>query len=81
MSNTDIITKIITALGNKENIRTLDACLTRLRVVLNNNNLLNKPALKKMGAIDVVKVGNTQQIIFGTKSAQYCDEIKALISS
>lgn len=80
MSNTDIITKIVNALGNKENIQTVDACLTRLRVVLKDNSLLNKSVLKKLGAIDVVKVGETQQIIFGTKSAQYRDEIKSLIS-
>ncbi|MFA9498895.1 PTS transporter subunit EIIB [Mannheimia sp. E30BD] len=80
MSDKDIINNIINALGNKENIKTVDACLTRLRVVLKDNSLLNKSVLKKLGAVDVVKVGDTQQIIFGTKSAQYRDEIKALIS-
>ncbi|QIM67736.1 hypothetical protein A4G16_10400 [Mannheimia granulomatis] len=73
------INKILEALGNKENIKQVEACLTRLRVVLHNNRLLNKSMLKKLGAVDVVKVADTQQIIFGTKSAQYRDEIKALL--
>lgn len=79
MSETQIINEIVKALGNKENIRQVDACLTRLRVELHNNKLLNKSALKKLGATDVIKVGNMQQIIFGIKSAQYRDDIKALI--
>ncbi|MFD0966081.1 glucose PTS transporter subunit EIIB [Seminibacterium arietis] len=79
MSETTIL-DIINALGGKENINQVDACLTRLRVVLHDNKLLNKSTLKKLGAVDVVKVSNTQQIIFGIKSAQYRDQIKALIS-
>ncbi|HHW7570340.1 TPA: PTS transporter subunit EIIB [Mannheimia haemolytica] len=79
MSEKSIILEIINALGNKENIKQVEACLTRLRVVLHNNGLLNKSALKKLGAVDVIKVGDTQQIIFGAKSGQYRDEINALI--
>ncbi|MEG9530653.1 PTS transporter subunit EIIB [Mannheimia indoligenes] len=48
MSDKEMITNIINALGNKENIKTVDACLTRLRVVLNNNSLLNKSSLKNL---------------------------------
>lgn len=80
MSDTFIL-NLISALGDKSNIKQVDACITRLRVVLHNNNLLNKSALKKLGAIDVVKVGDTQQIIFGTKSVTYRDEIRALLNS
>lgn len=80
MSDTFIL-NLLSALGDKSNIKQVDACITRLRVVLHNNNLLNKSALKKLGAIDVVKVGDTQQIIFGTKSVTYRDEIRALLNS
>lgn len=80
MSDTFIL-NLISALGDKSNIKQVDACITRLRVVLHNNNLLKKSALKKLGAIDVVKVGDTQQIIFGTKSVTYRDEIRALLNS
>ncbi|MBF0785244.1 PTS sugar transporter subunit IIB [Muribacter muris] len=75
-----VINNILAALGHIENIQNVEACLTRLRVVLHNDRLLDKAALKKLGAVDVVKVGNMQQIIFGVKSAQYCDEIQALMA-
>lgn len=45
MSETTIL-DIINALGGKENINQVDACLTRLRVVLHDNKLLNKSTLK-----------------------------------
>lgn len=78
MSN---VNEILKALGNAENIKQVEACLTRLRVVLHNDKLLNKSALKKLGAVDVVKVGDTQQIIFGAKSSEYRDEIKSLLNA
>ncbi|AHG74698.1 PTS sugar transporter subunit IIB [Mannheimia varigena] len=81
MSDKSITLEVINALGGKANIKQVDACLTRLRVVLNDNRLLNKPTLKKLGAVDVVKVADTQQIIFGAKSASYRDEIKALLNA
>lgn len=79
MSDT-FIQDLVAALGGVANIKQVDACITRLRVVLNNNGLLQKSALKKLGAVDVVKVGDTQQIIFGAKSAGYRDQIKALLT-
>lgn len=76
-----LIQEIIAALGGLSNIQQIDACITRLRVVLSNNNVLNKTALKKLGAVDIVKVGDTQQVIFGAKSATYRDQIKALLNT
>lgn len=76
-----LIQDLVTALGGVSNIKQVEACITRLRVVLNNNNLLNKSAMKKLGAVDVVKVGETQQIIFGAKSATYRDQIKTLLNA
>lgn len=75
------IQDLIVALGDKANIKQVDACITRLRVVLKDNSLIKKSVLKKLGAIDVVKVGDTQQIIFGAKSAGYRDQIKALLNA
>lgn len=80
MSDT-LIQELVTALGGTSNIKQVEACITRLRVVLNDNGLLQKSVLKKLGAVDVVKVGEIQQIIFGAKSAQYRDEINALLNT
>lgn len=72
--------EVLQAVGGAENLQSIDACLTRLRVTLINNRLLKKQALKTLGAVDVVVVGNVYQIIFGEKSAQIRDDIKALLN-
>lgn len=73
------VQEIIDALGGVTNLKQVEACLTRLRVKLNDHHTLNKSALKKLGAVDVVKVGDTFQIILGAESAKYRDEINAMI--
>lgn len=73
------VQEIISALGGADNIQKVDACLTRLRVKLSDKHTLNKSALKALGAVDVVKVGDTFQIILGAESAKYRDEINAMI--
>ncbi|MFC4766226.1 glucose-specific PTS transporter subunit IIBC [Effusibacillus consociatus] len=59
---------ILAALGGKENIENLDACITRLRVQVKNAENVDKDRLQKLGASGVLEVGNNIQAIFGTKS-------------
>lgn len=56
------------ALGGKDNIFSLDACLTRLRVQVNQLGLVNTEKLQQLGAIGVVIVGKEVQAIFGKRS-------------
>lgn len=72
---------ILSALGGKANVQQVAACSTRLRVLLNDNNLLNKNALLEVGAIDVIQVGETFQIIFGRKAALYRDALIQLLNA
>ena len=58
----------VAAFGGKDNIENLDACITRLRVTVNNVEAVNKAELKKLGAAGVVVSGNGVQAVFGTKS-------------
>lgn len=62
------ILSLINAFGGKDNIFSFDACLTRLRVEVNNLSLVNIEKLQKSGAIGVVTVGHEVQAIFGTRS-------------
>jgi glucose PTS system EIICBA or EIICB component len=59
---------VLEALGGEENIAHLDACITRLRVSVNDAKGVDKPRLKKLGASGVLEVGNSIQAIFGPKS-------------
>jgi glucose-specific phosphotransferase system IIBC component len=59
---------ILEAMGGKENIAHLDACITRLRVSVNDQKRVDKDRLKKLGASGVLEVGNNIQAIFGPLS-------------
>lgn len=59
---------LVAAFGGAQNIRGLDACITRLRVDLQNPKLADDAALKALGAAGVMHVGNGMQAIFGTRS-------------
>jgi PTS system D-glucosamine-specific IIC component len=60
--------QVLSALGGSENISHLDACITRLRVSVNDANNVDKEKLKQLGAAGVLEVGNNIQAIFGPKS-------------
>ncbi|MFB1099960.1 glucose-specific PTS transporter subunit IIBC [Terribacillus sp. JSM ZJ617] len=70
---------VLEAMGNKENIKYLDACLTRLRVTVNDKNKVDKTELKKLGAAGVLEVGNNMQAIFGPKSEGLKEQIQDII--
>lgn len=72
---------ILTALGGKENIASLDACITRLRVQVNSASNVDKEQLKKLGAAGVLEVGNSIQAIFGTRSETIKHQIHELMKN
>ncbi|SES22842.1 PTS system, D-glucosamine-specific IIC component [Gracilibacillus ureilyticus] len=60
--------EIMEAMGGKGNITNLDACITRLRVSVEDKNKVDKARLKKLGASGVMEVGNNIQAIYGPVS-------------
>lgn len=66
---------IIEALGGKENIEDVDACITRLRVSVTDVAKVNKETLKKLGAADVLEVSGGVQAIYGAKAILYKNNI------
>lgn len=60
--------QLVLAFGGKSNIVSLDACITRLRVEVNDITKANPDKLKALGAAGVVTVGTGLQAIFGTRS-------------
>lgn len=67
-NNIEIAPYIINALGGKENIKNLDACITRLRITVLEISKVNKIALKELGAAGIVISGSGIQAVFGTRS-------------
>ncbi|WP_426428066.1 glucose-specific PTS transporter subunit IIBC [Staphylococcus equorum] len=62
--------EVLDAMGGQENIKHLDACITRLRVEVKEKSKVDVAGLKELGASGVLEVGNNMQAIFGPKSDQ-----------
>ncbi|MGD7050944.1 PTS glucose transporter subunit IICBA [Rossellomorea marisflavi] len=71
---------ILEAMGGQENISHLDACITRLRVQVNDVKQVDKNRLKKLGASGVLEVGNNIQAIYGPKSDGIKSQMQDIIS-
>jgi len=75
----DLPYNVLQAMGGKENITHLDACITRLRVSVNDIKQVDKDRLKKLGASGVLEVGNNIQAIYGPKSDTLKSQIKDIM--
>ena len=72
--------EIIKGLGGKENIITIDNCITRLRMELKDSNLVDKVVLKQAGAVDTVVVDeHSVQVIIGSDVQEVADEMRKQI--
>lgn len=72
---------VLAALGGAENIKHLDACITRLRLTVNDHNKVNPTRLKEIGATGSVHAGGGNfQVVFGTESDLLKEEMKKMMS-
>jgi glucose PTS system EIICB or EIICBA component len=60
--------ELVAAFGGPQNIVNLDACVTRLRVVVADRSKVDSNRLKALGATAVLMVAEGVQAIFGTAS-------------
>ncbi len=71
---------MLEALGGKENIVNLDNCITRLRLVVKDANLIDTEAVKAAGAVNVIKLNDTNvQVIVGPKVQVLKKQMQKLI--
>ncbi|MFT6927997.1 MAG: glucose-like phosphotransferase system IIB component [Psychromonas sp.] len=71
---------MIEALGGKENVVDVDACITRLRITVKDGSLVkdNDYWITQLGAKALVKVGGTGiQAIYGAQAAGYKTQINS----
>ena len=65
------------ALGGAANVRALDACTTRLRVVVANQSAVDDAALKALGARGLIRpTADTLQVVVGPVADQLAGEIR-----
>jgi PTS system N-acetylglucosamine-specific IIC component len=70
----------VAALGQADNLRTVEACTTRLRLVVSDAARLDEAALKNLGARGVLRLGDgAVQVVVGPIADQLASEIRAAL--
>ncbi|CAM3651962.1 glucose PTS transporter subunit IIA [Marinicrinis lubricantis] len=71
---------VLQALGGKSNIVKLEACITRLRLTLDNDRKMDMTALRHLGAVGVIRLGGGNvQVVFGTFSELIREEMMKIM--
>ena len=72
----------IAALGGSANVRSVDACTTRLRLLVVSQGVVDVDALRQLGARGVVRPSaEALQVVVGTTADQVAGEIRAALQS
>ncbi len=69
---------ILQALGGWDNIEDIEACITRIRVEVEDASVVDDAALKKAGAFGIVKVGTSIQVVMGPQADTIVSDIEDL---
>lgn len=70
---------ILSALGGRENIQSIEGCITRLRLFVNDIEQIDDDRLTTLGAAGIVKRGKIAQVVMGTQSDRIASRIKKLL--
>ncbi len=73
--------KLVAAFGGADNIETLDACITRLRLAVKDASKVSDDALKQLGASGVMRIANNVQAVFGTASENLKTDMEEYLRS
>ena len=80
--NSDEALAFITALGGENNIISTDACITRLRMSVNDSSQLKDENFKALGAKGVIRPDKKSiQIVLGTKAEKVAEGIKEALKN
>ena len=77
---TAIAAAVLEGLGGKENVESLDNCITRLRLEVKDGTLVNEKKIKAAGVAGVMRPSQTAvQVIIGTKVQFVADEMAKML--
>ena len=71
--------KLVELLGGKKNIVSIDASMSRFKVILNYVSLANKEGIKKLGAKGIVEIDNQLKIVFDADAVKLKKCIEELL--
>ncbi|WP_226911399.1 PTS transporter subunit EIIC [Gallaecimonas mangrovi] len=71
---------LLAALGGRDNLRQVDACITRLRLQVADPDMVDKKACRRLGASGVLVIGQGVQLVFGVRAANLRDALNRLLT-
>ncbi|WP_313259134.1 PTS transporter subunit EIIB, partial [Lacrimispora sp.] len=76
---TAVASIILEGLGGKDNITSVDNCITRLRLEIKDYTLVDEKKIKSSGVAGIIRPGKTSvQVIVGPQVQFVADEFKKL---
>lgn len=76
---TEVAKIILEGVGGKENVTSIDNCITRLRLEIKDYTAVDEKKIKSAGVAGVIRPGkNAVQVVVGTKVQFVADEFKKL---
>jgi len=76
---TEVAKIVLEGVGGKENVTSIDNCITRLRLEIKDYTAVDEKKIKSAGVAGVIRPGkNSVQVIIGTKVQFVADEFKKL---
>lgn len=70
---------IVAGFGGAGNIDEIEGCITRLRTVVNDPDLVDKDSLMRAGAMGVVDAGDVVQVVVGPEAELIAEDIEDLL--
>jgi PTS system N-acetylglucosamine-specific IIC component len=70
---------VLAALGGRENVGSVEGCITRLRLSVEDSGRIDDARLNALGAAGVVKRGRVAQVVMGTQSDRIAARINRLL--
>ena len=71
--------EVLAALGGKANVQSLEGCITRLRLFVNDPAQIDEARLKSLGASGVIKRGKIVQVVMGTQSDRIATRMNRIL--
>lgn len=79
-SKDDVLAEqVLQALGGTSNVASVEGCITRLRLFVNDPNLIDEPRLKSLGASGVITRGKIAQVVMGTQSDRIANRMNRIL--
>ncbi|PIE72625.1 MAG: hypothetical protein CSA20_07225 [Deltaproteobacteria bacterium] len=76
---TTMVKQLVPAFGGRANIKSLDACITRLRVEVHDMSKAGQDKLKALGASDVVAIVSVTSYFFSDLRLNSCHKKQEII--